>query len=266
MFSSPILLIDDEPIISDVYRRMLEGRGYNVVTAPSAEDALEIIHADLPELIVSDVMMPGISGHELCAKLVRADEKKMPFIFLTANDDYKTMRTGLEAGGDDFLVKGMDMTMIADRVRFWLKTPFDSLPARPRARAAALCKDAIADPNSAHGKPISSLGTMREDLRAWAIGLVRQSLDEAGTDYLSRDEVPMSFLGYIAGVLDVLTDKDLSSLLRFSDYYDAVMTDLSPDWSAKARPLFAAFETHAQGDLFKAARQKGRQEARRSAV
>ncbi|RMF12611.1 MAG: response regulator [Alphaproteobacteria bacterium] len=264
MFSNPILLIDDEPVIRDLYARMLEGRGYKVVTVGSAEDALDVVHADLPALIISDVLMPGISGHELCAKLSRADEKRMPFIFLTANDDYKTVRDGLTAGGDDFLVKGMDVAAIAERVRFWLATLFNSLPTAPRARAIALCEAELEGPNATSAKPITSLGGMREDLRTQAITLVRSSLEHAGADYLARDDVPLSFLGYIAGVLDVLTADDLSSLMRYCDYYDAVLTDLSPDWAARARPLFATFEDVARGELFRTARRKGQQDARRS--
>jgi DNA-binding response OmpR family regulator len=265
MFSSPILLVDDEPVMRDLYCRLLQGRGYNVVAVGSGEDALKVIHDDLPELVISDVLMPGISGHDLCGKLVRAEEKRMPFIFLTANDDYRTMRAGLDAGGDDFLVKGMDFSLIEERIRFWLKTPFDSLPPVPRAAAIALCDAVVEDPSAAHAKPITALGVVREDIRSRAISLVRHGLNEAGTDYLSRDEVPVSFLGYIAGILDVLTAGDLACLMRYVDYFDAVMRDLSPEWAVKARPVFAEFDVTARGDLFMAARHKGQQEARQAA-
>lgn len=264
MFSSPILLIDDEPVMSELYRRMLEGHGYKVVAVTSGADALDIIHADMPELVISDVLMPGMSGHELCTKLVRADEKRMPFVFLTANDDYTTVRDGLASGGDDFLVKGMDMAVIMDRVRFWLRTPFDSLPDEARGKAITLCEAALRDPNSAHGKPIASLGSLREDVRSSAITVVRRSLDLAGTDYIERDEVPLSFLGYIAGVVDVLTDGDLPCLMRYADYFDAVVADLSPRWTVQARALFAEFESLAAGELFKAARHKGAKDALRA--
>ena len=261
MFNSPVLLVDDEPIMRDLYCRLFKGRGYNVVAVGSGEDALKVIHEDLPELVISDVLMPGMSGHDLCEKLVRADEKRMPFVFLTANDDYKTMRAGLLAGGDDFLIKGMDFAVIEERVRFWLKTPFDSLPPAPRAAAASFCEAAAQDPSAAHAKPITGLGMMREDIRSRAISLVRKGLEESGTDYLSRDNVPVSFLGFIAGILDVLTVGDLACLMRYTDYFDAVMRDLSPAWAIKARPAFAEFDVMSRGDLFTAARHKGQQAA-----
>ncbi|MEX1147678.1 MAG: response regulator [Sphingomonadales bacterium] len=263
MFSSPILLIDDEPVINDLYRRMLEGRGYNVVAVANGHDALDVIHADLPELVISDVLMPGMSGHDLCARLTRAGEKRMPFLFLTANDDYASMRDGLASGGDDFLVKGMDMGVILERVRFWLRTPFDGLPAAPRAAAAALCEDAGRDPNAVHGKPIAGLGMMREDIREKAIARVRRSLDAAGTNYVDRDDVPLSLLGYITGVIDILTEGDLPGLMRYADYFDAVVGDLAPRWAVRARPMLADFETLSAGELFTAARHKGVQDTRR---
>lgn len=263
MFNSPILLIDDEPVMRDLYRRLLKGRGYNVVAVASGADALDVIHADLPELVLSDILMPGMTGHELCAKLVRAGEKRMPYVFLTANDDYQTVRAGLEAGGDDFLVKGMDFALIEERVRFWLKTPFDSLPQGPRAAAIEVCDALGADPDSAHEKPIKGLGRMREDLRHDAVSLVRRELEHSSRDLLTEEEVPLSFLGFVAGILDTLTAGDLPSLMRFPDYFDSILSELSPAWAAKARPLLADFEVVAENDLFRTARHKGQAEAGR---
>ncbi len=252
--SGAILLIDDEPMMGQLYHRALSARGYTLFTVTSGEDAFEIIHGERPELVISDIMMPGISGYELCDKLVRANEKRMPFLFLSANDAFSTLCDGLTAGGDDFLVKGVDLNFLEDRVRFWLKTPFSGLPAEPRRAAIAEAASAL---ERIHAKPIESLGAMREDLKSAALALAHAAIFNAGADYLARSEPPVSFLGFLAGAIETLAKGDVAAMVRFPDYYDAVLTTLAPAWAIKTRSLFTDYDAIAATDLFRAAHRSG---------
>lgn len=264
MTSGPILLIDDEPMIRELYRRMLAGRGYSVFAAASGEDAIAVIHGELPALVISDILMPGMTGFELCDKLRRANEKRMPFLFLSATDNYGVLRDGLAAGGDDFLVKGCDPVMFEERVRFWLRTPLSGLLPGPRAEAVALADARHKDSDQAHVQPIAELGPLREDLKAEALRLAQAAVFEAGTDYLARDAVPLSFLGFLAGAIERLCAGDLAALLRSADLMDAVLAALSPAWSQKARQAFADSEALTGSDLFRAAARMGQRAAERS--
>lgn len=101
-----ILIVEDDPIIRANLCRTLQLEGYEVLAAEHGEMALVMAFADVPDLILSDVMMPKMDGHELL-KTIRADERTahIPFVFLTARADRNDMREGMRLGADDYLSK-----------------------------------------------------------------------------------------------------------------------------------------------------------------
>ena len=101
--ASTILIVDDEPVERETMRVLLSGRGYNLVVAPSGAEALEKASALSPDLILLDVMMPGMDGFKVCQRL-RADPllAEVPIIMVTALDDQSTRLRGLEVGADRF--------------------------------------------------------------------------------------------------------------------------------------------------------------------
>jgi len=116
--ASTILIVDDEPVERETMRVLLSGRGYNLVVAPSGAEALEKASALSPDLILLDVMMPGMDGFKVCQRL-RADPllAEVPIIMVTALDDQSTRLRGLEVGADDFLTKPYDHLELRARVR-----------------------------------------------------------------------------------------------------------------------------------------------------
>ncbi len=116
--ASTILIVDDEPVERETMRVLLSGRGYNLVIAPNGAEALEQAAALAPDLILLDVMMPGMDGFEVCQRL-RADPllAEVPIIMVTALDDQPTRLRGLEVGADDFLTKPYDRLELRARVQ-----------------------------------------------------------------------------------------------------------------------------------------------------
>jgi len=116
--ASTILIVDDEPVERETMRILLSGRGYNLVVAPNGAEALEKASALAPDLILLDVMMPGMDGFEVCQRL-RADPPlaEVPIIMVTALDDQPTRLRGLEVGADDFLTKPYDRLELRARVQ-----------------------------------------------------------------------------------------------------------------------------------------------------
>ena len=90
IISSLVLVVDDEPNICNVLRRILEREGYQVQTAPDGETALQLIKEKVPDVVLLDLMMPGIDGREVCWR-VREFSPKTRIIYFTA----KTELTGL---------------------------------------------------------------------------------------------------------------------------------------------------------------------------
>lgn len=109
MGNSIILIVDDEPAGRHTLESILEGQDYELVMAENGPEAIEKAQKILPDVILLDVMMPGMDGFEVCRRL-RNDPHlaEVPIIILTALDDRKSLLQGLEAGADDYLTKPYD--------------------------------------------------------------------------------------------------------------------------------------------------------------
>jgi len=117
-----ILVVDDEPANVDLVQSYLKANSYKVIKAYSGEEALKKAFADPPDLILLDVMMPGISGFEICRRLKSDNRTQLiPVILLTALQDFQSKIQGLEAGADEFLSKPFNLTELLTRVRNLLR-------------------------------------------------------------------------------------------------------------------------------------------------
>lgn len=114
-----VLVVEDEPNIADFIRRGLVYKGYDVDTAASGEDALETARERLPDLVILDLMLPGMDGVEVCRRLRAADD--VPIIMLTARDALSDKVEGLEAGADDYVTKPFQFAELLARVRAALR-------------------------------------------------------------------------------------------------------------------------------------------------
>ena len=104
-----ILIVDDEPAGRETLESILEPEGYYLVLAENGYQAIEQAKAILPDVILLDVMMPGINGFEVCRRIRNEKElAEVPILFLTALDDRQSLLNGLEAGADDFISKPFD--------------------------------------------------------------------------------------------------------------------------------------------------------------
>lgn len=112
-----ILVVDDEPVNLRVLINHLSLAGYNVSTAVNGKDALDIIDKAVPDLILLDIMMPGMSGYEVC-NVIRKNHSQyeLPIIFLSAKDKPENIVKGLEFGANDYLTKPISKQELLARV------------------------------------------------------------------------------------------------------------------------------------------------------
>jgi two-component system, OmpR family, KDP operon response regulator KdpE len=124
-----ILIVDDEPQIRRVMLTTLSSHGYTVVEAKSGEEALDLIRADRPDLIILDVNLPGISGLETCREIRASSE--VPIIMLTVRNRERDKVQALDAGADDYVVKPFGVEELMARIRAALRraAPGESIPA-----------------------------------------------------------------------------------------------------------------------------------------
>ena len=121
-----ILLVEDEATLAESVRYNLEREGFRVAIAPDGNAGLERFRTDQPSLVVLDLMLPEMSGLDLC-KLIR-EESTVPIIMLTAKDAEADKVAGLELGADDYVTKPFSMRELVSRVRAQLRRAGMTMP------------------------------------------------------------------------------------------------------------------------------------------
>ena len=111
-----ILIVDDEPGVVVAIQFLMEQQGYTVLVAKSGEDALEEIYRYKPDLAILDIMLPGISGWEVC-EIVRLnpDYRNVKIVFLTARGDEAEIARGLAIGADAYIPSRFPMTNLSPK-------------------------------------------------------------------------------------------------------------------------------------------------------
>ncbi len=115
-----LLVVDDEPNIVELLEASLRFHGFEVASCGDGTTALRMAKEMRPDLMVADVMMPGLNGFELVRSL-RADGCLFPVLFLTAKDAVEDRVTGLTIGGDDYIVKPFSLSEVVARIRAVLR-------------------------------------------------------------------------------------------------------------------------------------------------
>ncbi len=117
-----ILVIDDEPINVKMLSRLLASEGYKVVQAASGLEAIQVVAQESPDLILLDVMMPGMDGFEVCRRLKAMEAtRQTPIVMVTALDTLEDKVKGIDAGADDFLTKPYHKIELLARTKSLLK-------------------------------------------------------------------------------------------------------------------------------------------------
>jgi len=189
-----ILVVDDEEDIRELVELNLAREGYGVLTCETGEDALKLAGAKLPNLVILDLMLPGIDGLEVCRKL-KSDPKteRIPIVILTAKGDDADIVSGLELGAEDYVTKPFSGKVLVARVRRILR----GAVGRTGESAFIKIHELIIDPArrrvSVKGKPIELTFTEFNVLytlaRRPSLVFTRYQIVDAmhGDDYLVTD-------------------------------------------------------------------------------
>jgi signal transduction histidine kinase/DNA-binding response OmpR family regulator len=184
-----VLIVDDERHNRELLELMLKPEGFLILSATSGEEALALIARQPPDLILLDVMMPGMNGYDVAAKIKGdAATKNIPVIMLTALDDRNARMLGLNAGAEDFLTKPVDRAELSVRVRNLLR-----MKAYGDKLRRAL--DALESVNSQLDRRTKEIASAQTHADAATARLARlQKITAALSSTVTQDEVAESVL------------------------------------------------------------------------
>jgi DNA-binding response OmpR family regulator len=174
-----VLVVDDDPTVSDVVRRYLERAGFDVDKAADGPSALALAAERAPDLVVLDLMLPGMSGLEVCRRLRQTSD--VPVVMLTALGEESDRVVGFETGADDYVTKPFSPRELALRVQSVLRragrVDHDAEDAGPLVDGD-LVLDPVSRSASSNGGPLAL--TVREfDLLAHFLRHPRRAFDRA---------------------------------------------------------------------------------------
>lgn len=176
---SRILVVDDDQAIAEMVGIVLRSKGFDVVATPDGTAALDRFQQIAPDLVLLDLMLPGIDGIDVCRRLRR--ESGVPIIMLTARTDTVDVVAGLEAGADDYLTKPFEPDELVARIRARVRRV--DAPASPRLRIGDLDID-VEGHEVRRGDELIALTPLEFDL---LVQLARRPWQVFTRDVLLRD-------------------------------------------------------------------------------
>lgn len=194
MSKATILVVDDEEDIRELVALNLDREGYTVLTCETGEQALALARAKEPDLVLLDLMLPGIDGLEVCKRL-KADpaRRRVPVVMLTAKGEESDIVAGLELGADDYVTKPFSGKVLVARVRRLLRKATEMGDDKALVKVHGLVIDPSRHEAAMNGRPVSLTLTEFNILHTLARrpGLVftRYQIVDAihGDDYLVTD-------------------------------------------------------------------------------
>jgi two-component system, OmpR family, response regulator len=219
-----LLVVDDEPNILELLSASLRFAGFDVATATNGNEALRVAASYQPDLVVLDVMMPGLDGFEVVRRM-RKDEQRVPVLFLTAKDATEDKVAGLTLGGDDYITKPFSLEEVIARIRAVLRRL--ATTGTPPTNATLSFADIELDDDSHEvfkaGKPVTLSPTEFKLLRYFLQNPTRvlskaQILDHVWNyDFGGDANVVESYVSYLRRKIDT-TEPRLLHTIRSVGY------------------------------------------------
>ncbi len=209
MKKSRILVVDDEPDLVELVRHHLAREHYDVVTAADGETGLAEARRRIPDLVVLDLMLPGIDGLEVCRRL-RSDPRTthIPIVMLTAKGEESDAVIGLSQGADDYVRKPFGMKELVARIATRLRAADTRTPAgdtQKVARFGELVIDSVKHEVTIAGQPVK--------LTVTEFKLLRHLVMNRGRAF-TRNELLNAVLGQDAYIIDRNVDVHVATLRK----------------------------------------------------
>ena len=137
-----VLIAEDDPNTREGLREILKAEGYEVLTVPDGQKALETYRAEKPQVLCLDIMMPQVNGYDVCREIRRTDPRT-PILFISAKSEEIDKVLGLEIGADDFIVKPFGVKEVIARIRAVTRRTLAESPASDKPRDYSFTMDEL---------------------------------------------------------------------------------------------------------------------------
>jgi DNA-binding response OmpR family regulator len=225
-----IIIVEDDATIRRIYASSLKQLGYTVLFAESGEEGLALLSQHQARVVILDIDLPGISGIEVCRRARPLATSKAPVIFITANDTVDILQECIEAGGDDFIVKGGPMSAVMERVNYWARGSSRRVSDRQRkqildkttAMIDSLSTSSV--PAKENGGAAAVPGALLEHPDVARIRDAFQTLQEKWpemSDHSVKSRIRR--FGYLTGLVNAAAKSSLEMKVRFMDFLRASM-------------------------------------------
>src|SRR5947209_13089350 len=218
-----ILIVDDDSRVTSALRRTLAYEGYHISSAMDGEGALAIARTKSPDLVILDLMLPGIDGLEVCRRL-RAVNNDTPVLMLTARDAVADRVAGFETGADDYLVKPFALEELLARVKALLRRRNPPDIAREMLVFEDLELD-TATRQAKRGNRLIDLSTTEFELLSIFMRNPRMVLTRSllmdriwGSDFEGGPNVLEVYIGHLRAKLEKQSEKRLIQTVRGAGY------------------------------------------------
>ena len=206
--ASTVLIVEDDPHTVEVVRLYLHRDGYKVLAASNGNEGLRLARESAPDLVVLDLMLPGMGGLDVCRELRR--ESDVPIVMLTARVEEEDRVAGFELGADDYVTKPFSPRELAARVRAVLRRT--AIDREEDSQVKLTCGDIILDAR----QRVASVGEAPLKLTPTEYRLLAMFLKEPGRAF-TRDEIINRVFGYDFDGFDRTVDSHVSGLRRKLD-------------------------------------------------
>jgi CheY-like chemotaxis protein len=223
-----VLLVDDEPLVQRLYARAVTAMACEPRFASDIDEAIEMIEAEPPALMMTDLNLGARSGLMLVRTLVDRHRKSFPILLCSGDDTTPMFIEGIQSGVDDFMVKGMPFSSFTARLRFWIDGPFRGLPVHIRTHIVETLERV-----APIGPPIARLRApailLRDRARETLADLLMQLGDGFGLSEVDR----IRFLGVLDRVLRLLSRTNALAHARRPDIMLDVINSLNIPFRAR---------------------------------
>ncbi|MBM3548893.1 MAG: response regulator [Alphaproteobacteria bacterium] len=230
-----VLLIEDDRYQQRLYTRALESAGYTVVASGAGEMAPRLCDLHGPKLVILDINLPGINGIETCKRIRQQYSNNVPVIFVTSGDKLEAMEEGMEAGGDDFIVKGGAIQGYLERIGYWIRrrglSPDERKAILQKVRSRRPTPPPPAEAASKLTAEFSAARPSDASAVAQMAAFVAEARARTPVQFGTQPTEKLVLLGYAAGVVNALANANLEVKGNIAPHLKALLTEtrlLSP--------------------------------------